>query len=85
MRFKLYFVMEPVKSQLAAALRERRAIIADEASRRNTTAHMDRLKAVSERIDALGTQLAKPIDPQLAHYLQRASYDKALALLEGGD
>lgn len=76
-------MLDPVKSELAAALRERRAIIADENSRRDVPAHMTRLQNVSARIDALRTELPKPIDPQLAHYLQRASYDKALAHLEG--
>ncbi len=75
--------MEPVISELAAALRERLSIIADENSRRDVAAHMRRLESVSARIDALRVQLPRPIDPQLAHYLQRASYDKALAHLEG--
>ena len=82
-RFKLYFVMEPVKSELAAALRERLAIIADEASRQDMAAHIGRLQRVSDRIDVLRAKLPGPIDAQLAHYLQRASYDKALAHLEG--
>ena len=82
-RFKLYFVIEPVKSELAAVLRERLALIADEASRRDVASHMGRLQEVSARIDALRAQLPKTTDPQLLHYLQRASYDKALAHLEG--
>ena len=44
---------------------------------------MERLRDISERIDALAA-LAAPIDPQLAHYLERRSYDKALEFLEGG-
>ena len=75
--------MEPTKRELAAVLRERLAIIADEASRSDVAAHTARLQSVSARIDALRVQLPQPIDPQLAHYLQRASYDKALAHLEG--
>jgi len=68
---------------LAAALRERLAIIADENSRRDPEAHTARLRAVSEKIEKLEATLPKPIDPQLAHFLQRRSYDKALDLLEG--
>jgi len=67
---------------LAAALRERLAIIADENSRRDPEEHTARLRAVSEKIEKLEATLPKPIDPQLAHFLQRRSYDKALELLE---
>jgi hypothetical protein len=68
---------------LRNALRERRAIIADEESRRDPTAHMARLKEVSEKIERLQAALPRPLDPQLAHYLNRKSYDKALEFLEG--
>ena len=67
---------------LREALRERLAIIDDEESRRDEEAHMARLRAVSEKIDKLAAALPRPIDPQLAHYLQRRSYDKALEFLE---
>ena len=43
---------------------------------------MARLRAISERIDELASVLPRPIAPQLAHYLQRRSYDKALEFLE---
>ena len=68
---------------LTAALRERLAIIGDENSRRDPAAHTARLSAVSEKIEKLEMVLPKPIDPQLAHFLQRKSYDKALEFLEG--
>jgi hypothetical protein len=67
---------------LRDALRERLAIISDEESRRDEEKHMARLRAVSEKIDKLATALPRPIDPELAHYLQRRSYDKALEFLE---
>jgi len=70
---------------LASALRERLAIIGDENSRRDPEKHMARLRENSEKIDNLAAALPKPIDPQLAHFLQRKSYDKALELLEDGD
>ena len=75
--------MENVIADLAQALRERVAIIHDEESRQDEAKHIARLKAISERIDDLQTRSPKPIDPRLAHYLQRKSYDKALAYLEG--
>lgn len=74
--------MEHVIVNLRQALRERLAIIGDEESRRDEPAHMARLQAISERIDELATALPRPIAPQLAHYLQRRSYDKALEFLE---
>jgi hypothetical protein len=70
------------RSNLIAALRERLAIIRDENSRRDPANHMTRLREVSEKIDNLAAALPKPIDPQLVHFLQRKSYDKALDLLE---
>jgi len=71
-------------SELVNALRERLAIIRDENTRRDPERHMARLRAVSEKIDNLAAALPKPINPQLAHFLQRKSYDKALEFLEGG-
>jgi hypothetical protein len=70
------------EKELAAALKERRALIADETSRRDPEQHLARLQAVSEKIGALQGQLPQPLDPQLAHFLARCSYDKALAFLE---
>jgi hypothetical protein len=75
--------MQNTLSDLADALRERLAIIQDQDSRRDPEKHMTRLKEISEKIDNLAAALPKPIDPQLAHFLQRKSYDKALDLLEG--
>jgi hypothetical protein len=69
-------------SELAAALRERLEVIRDDASRRDPETHTARLRVVSEKIDNLAAALPKPIDPQLAHFLQRKSYDKALEFLE---
>jgi hypothetical protein len=74
--------MENALVDLREALRERLAIIRDEESRRDAQAHMTRLSAVSEKIDKLTAAVPRPLDPQLAHYLQRRSYDKALEFLE---
>lgn len=70
--------------ELTEALRERVTVVADrDWYRRDPAGHLDRLKAVSERIVAIGAELPAPVDPQLTHFLERCSYDKALALLEG--
>ena len=74
--------MENALVDLRDALRERLAIIHDEESRRDTETHMARLSAVSEKIDKLQAALPRPLDPQLAHYLQRRSYEKALEFIE---
>jgi len=74
--------MQTAIAELAEALRERLAIIGDEESRRNAAQHMTRLRAISEKIDNLHAALQRPIDPQLAHFLQHRSYDKALEFIE---
>jgi hypothetical protein len=74
--------MNSTKVELVAARRQRLAIIADETSRRDPDRHLEKLKSVSEKIAALGKSLRPPVDPQLAHFLARCSYDKALELLE---
>jgi hypothetical protein len=75
--------VQKARSDLAGALRERLAIISDENSRCDPSTHIVRLRENSEKIDNLAAALPKPIDPQLAHFLQRKSYDKALDFLEG--
>jgi hypothetical protein len=75
--------MENAYVDLAKALQERLIVIRDEQSRRDETKHVARLKEVSERIDKLQAALPQPVDPRLAHYLQRRSYEKALEFLEG--
>ena len=77
--------MEDALRDLAEALRERLAVIRDEESRRDEATHIERLKAVSEKIEKLQREVPQPIDPRLAHYLERKSYDKALEYLEGRD
>ena len=75
-------LMDAPLIDLRNALRERLAIISDEQSRRDPAAHMARLRNVSEKIERLAGTLPRPLDPQLAHYLNRKSYDKALEFLE---
>ena len=69
--------------ELADTLRERIAVITDEASRQDPTRHTERLRIVSEKIEELERKLPPAIDPQLRHYLQRRSYSKALEFLQG--
>jgi len=72
-----------IQQSLAIALRERLAVIADrEWYARDPEGHLDRLRTVSEQITILQRQLPPPVDPQLTHFLERCSYDKALAFLE---
>ena len=69
--------------ELAEALRERLTVIADrDFYARDPAAHLLRLQSASTRIVEIQGQLPAPLNPQLAHYLQRCSYDKALAWLE---
>ena len=74
--------MGNVIADLAQALRERLAIIHDAESRSDEAKHIARLRAASEKIDSLEAALPRPVDPQLAHYLKRSSYDKALEFIE---
>ena len=69
-------------ADLKEALQERLAVIHDEESRRDEAKHIDRLRAISEKIDKLQAALPQRVDPRLAHYLQRRSYEKALEFIE---
>jgi hypothetical protein len=74
----------PATAALADALRERLAVIGDrEWFARDASGHLAALQSVSERIERLSSALPPPVDPQLRHFLERCSYDKALAFLNG--
>jgi hypothetical protein len=68
--------------ELADALRDRLAIIADEPSRQDPARHTERLRVISEKIEEIERQLPPTIDQQLRHFLQRRSYSKALEQIE---
>jgi len=69
---------------LAGALRERVHLIADrDFYQRDPAGHLAALQAVSAKIVAISDSLPRPLDPRLAHYLERCSFDKALAWLDG--
>jgi hypothetical protein len=74
----------PAAAALAEALRERLVVIGDrEWFARDASGHLSALQSVSERIERLSAVLPPPVDPQLRHFLERCSYDKALAFLNG--
>ena len=77
----------PELLDLAKALKERVAVIGDrEWYQRDAQGHLEALQSVSERIERLSKRLPAAVDPQLRHYLERCSYEKALAFLcEGLD
>ncbi len=77
--------VDNILSELAFALRERLSIIADTDSREDPVAHTERLRAVSEKVEAIEQQLPPRTDPQLRHFLQRRSYSKALDYLAALD
>lgn len=69
---------------LVGALQERISVIADRSwYERDAEGHLQALMEVSARIATFAAQLPAPVHPQLKHYLERCSYDKALAFLSG--
>ncbi len=71
-------------AELVDLLKRRLEVIADHGWRdRDPAAHLEALKDVSERIAAWSASHRGASDARLRHYLANASYDKALAHLEG--
>lgn len=71
--------------ELIDLLRRREAVIADHAWRdRDPAAHLEALRAVSEAISAWATAHRGQADARLRHFLDNASFAKALAWLESG-
>ena len=69
-------------ADLAAALEERLAVIADQTLRnQQPELQIQKLQAVSARIDALKGRLPPDADPMLKHYLDRMSLSKALEFI----
>jgi hypothetical protein len=76
-------VNEPLEAELIKALKARLAVIGDQTLRESDpTRHLAQLCEASERITALQAQLPPNTHPQLRHYFERCSYDKALAWIE---
>jgi hypothetical protein len=71
------------KETLAALLKRRLDIIADHAFReRDAPAHLTALREVSEELDAALQQLRPQLPPRLRHFMEQASYGKALEYLQ---
>jgi hypothetical protein len=69
-------------SDLAQALRDRLQVIGDKTLQDNPSAHLEKLREASERIDALKAKFPANADPRLVHYLDRMSLSKALEFIE---
>jgi hypothetical protein len=75
--------MQQYYSELAAALRERIAVISNTEWRdHDPEQHLAALRTASEKIEELKARLPATADPMLQHYLQRMSLSKALELIE---
>jgi hypothetical protein len=69
---------------LIPLLERRLAVIADHAWRdRDAVGHLDALRDASESLDAAHAALHGQLPARLAHFLERRSFDKALAFLRG--
>ena len=69
--------------KLKCLLRKRIEIIADHEFRDNDPdAHLIALKEISESIEGYHHELQGEISPQLEHFLDNRSYNKALKFLE---
>ena len=69
-------------SDLAQALRNRLQVIGDKTLQSDPSAHLEKLREASERIDVLKAKLPPDADPRLVHYLDRMSLSKALEFIE---
>jgi hypothetical protein len=68
---------------LESALRKRLSIVADHALRdRDPAAHLEALKSAHREFEARRALLPSDTDARLLHFLERQSYEKALAFLE---
>lgn len=69
--------------KLAEALRRRLTIIGDKKMREsNSEEHLAMLGEISKEIEQIAHSLPPESHPRLLHFLERASYSKALAFLE---
>lgn len=68
--------------QLSDLLETRLEIIADQALRKDAQAHLAALKRISEAIQAEREAQSEALPPRLKHFLDQASFDKALDFLK---
>ena len=79
-------IMNEHLQPLAELLRRRLAVIGDATFRDgNPQGHLASLREVSEAINAEHVRLKPHLPPRLRHFLEQASYQKALAYLDGQD
>jgi hypothetical protein len=72
-----------MQADLIQLLLRRESIIADHSRRdRDAAGHLEALKSVSEEISAWTAANQSATDPRLRHYLDNASFSKALAHLK---
>ena len=77
---------DPCFDTLTLLLARRLEIIADrEFYARDPAAHLEALKSVSEGIEAEREKLAPQLPPRLRHFLDQASYGKALDYLRAAE
>lgn len=70
--------------RLESLLIRRLEVIGDHTWRdRDSAGHLDELKRVSEALMEEQQRLSPELPPRLAHFLQNASYSKALSYLQG--
>ena len=75
----MFWAMTAIEESILGTLRE-----LDAAARSMPTANpKPNLIPLFQRLEDLGRQLPPDSDPDLRHYLQRKSYEKARLLLEG--
>ncbi len=75
---------DPAYLTLATALETRLALIADrDWVTRDSASHLAALQEISEKIETLAAELPRPVNGEFAHFLERRSYDKALAWIRG--
>ena len=77
-------IFSDISHALLAALKERLRVIADHEWRdRDSSSHLQKLQEISDQIERCTSILLKEKgDPQLRHYLEQRSYDKALNRLQ---
>jgi hypothetical protein len=72
--------------KLEQLLEKRLHVIADGEFRdRDAAAHLDALRDVSQAIDEVYGELKPQMPPRLRHFMEQASYAKALEYLRQGD
>ena len=77
------FMEEQITSRFAGLLRRRLEIISDHAWRdRDAASHLDALRSVSEEISSLHREHQRSLPARLNHFLQQASFQKALDYIE---